>query len=464
MIHLLIAAVSALSAGVFDLVPIPVGSPEAQWFAVAVDDAAALDMAVLDQYTLNIYNIDTGALRFSVTFPEGVSAFDILDTDGDGVAEIIAVQPPRVLFIDLEDGAAPRELFRDEDLLEQTGAFPAPHVLATRRDGAWLLALPGRSALKFWTLGGELLDTLPLASPGLSPMPFERPFTARTVYPNRVAPEGAIEFSIEQTVVYEGASALAASAGQAETVRRPGSLVHLLNEKDDALHRWRWFSLVRPGEGQRRVLYAPGGSGYEDTLIRVELADAGNGVPGGESRVSPARRYRGCLVPPGETVPDFNGDGYTDILVWLSPQPGRSIEALTRAAVARSWPLQLLVHCFDPEKNRYDPRNAGVIDTHVPIAWFMRPGQGAPLELLLMGDFDGDGRSDLAFATAPNRFCVWLYDNGFPRKPSFEHTFPEDLLQLESPGDIDGTGRSAAVLRTSDVLYILRPPATRDRE
>ena len=79
-------------------------------------------------------------------------------------------------------------------------------------------------------------------------------------------------------------------------------------------------------------------------------------------------------------------------------------------------------------------------------------------------DFNGDGRTDLAFATAPNTFCAWTYANGFPRKPSFEHTFPENLLGIESPGDIDGTGRTTAVLRTSRALYLLRPTRAQTRE
>lgn len=464
MSPLLTAALLALSAGVFDVVPIPLGTPEAQSFAVAIDNDATLEMAVLDQHTLNIHAIDTGTLRFSVTLPEGASAFDIFDADGDGLAEILAVQPPRILLIELEDEAAPRELFRDDDLLEHAGAFPVPHLLATQRDGAWLLAIPCRAALKLWTLDGTLVDTHSLTGSGQNPAPFERPFMARTVYPNLVAPPGAIELHIDQVVVHDAVPVAPSPDTGHEAMRRPGSPIELQDAEDEAFHRWPWFSLVSPENGPRRVFYALCGPEYEDTLIRVQQAGADSGDGGGDVRVSPARRYRGCLVPPWQTLPDFNGDGYTDILVWLSPQPGRSIDALTRAVASRSWPLQLLVHCFDPEKNRYDPRNAGVIDTRVPIAWFVRPEQGMPLNFSLMGDFNGDGRTDLAFATGPNTFCAWTYANGFPRKPSFEHTFPENLLGIESPGDIDGTGRTTAVLRTSRALYLLRPTRAQTRE
>ena len=147
MSPLLTAALLALSAGVFDVVPIPLGTPEAQSFAVAIDNDATLEMAVLDQHTLNIHAIDTGTLRFSVTLPEGVSAFDIFDADGDGLAEILAVQPPRILLIELEDEAAPRELFRDDDLLEHAGRFraPPPRHAARRRLAA---RHPCRAALK----------------------------------------------------------------------------------------------------------------------------------------------------------------------------------------------------------------------------------------------------------------------------------------------------------------------------
>ncbi len=453
-----IATIALAGCGaVFNVVPIPLETPSAQTFAIDVDNDRIAEMAVLAGHTLNIYSIDTGTRRFSVALPQDTSVFDMFDADEDGAAEIVALEAGRVLLMELEGGAPPRELFRADDLLDHGSGSPAPHILATQRGGARLLAVPRKSALELRTLEGELVESHPLDTAKQSPAPFERPFLARTAYPNQVAPPGAIEMHIDQVVIHDVPAATGVFSLGDPGLRHPGSPVHMRASEEDGYQRWPWFSLMAQEDALDRVLYALCEPDYEDTLIRIQRPVTDQPGATGESRVSPARRYRGCLVPPWQTLPDFNGDGYTDLLLWIAPQPGRSIEAVTRAVASRTWPLQLLAHCFDPAKNRYEPRSTGILKTRVPVWWFVRPERGMPLHLHIMGDFNGDGHTDIAFATDINEFTAWLYTDGFPAQPSFHFTFPENLQGLESQEALDGTGRLTPVLRGERTVYILRP-------
>ncbi|MFO7976741.1 MAG: VCBS repeat-containing protein [Candidatus Hydrogenedentota bacterium] len=451
----------AASAGVFEIVSIPLEQPGAQVFAVGVDDDRTAEIAVLVEYTLSIYGIEEGSLRFSITLPEGASAFDIFDADDDGRAEILAIQSNRVLLVELDEPqSSPRELFQTSHVLEPAGAYPAPHILGTRRNGEWLVAIPQESSLELRTLDGEIVENIPLGGTDRRSVLFERPFVARTVYPNLVAPPSAIEMHIDQVVVHDTGSA---SHRRPQDISHRSGFVHMRRSGDEAYQRWPWFSLTTDEDAQRRVFYTLREPDYEDTLIRIERpADASSLNAEAGVRVSPTRRYRGSLIPPRQTLLDFNGDGYTDLLLWITPQPGRSIQAVTRALTSRSWPLELRVHCFDPEKNHYEPRSISVIETRVPIGWFFRPDKGTPLYLPLFGDFNGDGLTDIAFATDANEFSVWTSaGEGFSSKPSFCHTFPESLDKIEIRADLDGTGRVGAVLRGNRHIYVLKPTNSR---
>ena len=458
MSAVLALVVLATHAAVFDVVPIPLGQPGAQVFPVATGAGDAADVAILTENTLHIYEIIEGQRRFSVALPEDTSVFDIVDITGDGVAEIVAVQRHRVLALRLDTPQSPpRELFPLEDPIEHTGGYALPHTLAVQRDGEWLLAIPRTSALELRTLDGEVVDSVPPGDARRSPMPFDRPFMARTVDPPLVAPPGAIELHIDQVVVHDAPHS-GSPARETADIHHRGSLLAMRHADEDDYQRWPWFPLLSAGGAEQRVLYRLTEPDYEDTLIRIQQPDparpfeAETGV-----RVSPARRYRGSLLPPWHTLPDFNADGYTDLLLWVAPSPGRSVEAITRALGSQSWPLELRMHLFEPDKNRYDPRNAGIIKARVPIGWFLHPERGSPLRLLVKGDFNGDGRTGVAFATDENEFCAWLYDDGFPARPSFRYTFPEPLSSVETRGDLDGSGRTGVILRGNRNVYVLRP-------
>ncbi|MEA3364786.1 MAG: VCBS repeat-containing protein [Candidatus Hydrogenedentes bacterium] len=451
----------AACTGVFDIVSIPLEHPGAQVFALSADADSTAELGVLAKRTLRIYEIEEGSLQFSITLPESSSAFDIFDADGDGTAEVLTIQSNRVVLIELDaPESPPRELFRAGDLFEPAGVYPAPHIFATRRDGEWLVAIPQRSSLELRTLEGELVENISLNGEGQRPVLFERPFVARTVYPNLVGPSGSLEMHIDQVVVHDTAPPPPREGPDSSNL---SGFVHIRRSKGDKYQRWPWFSLTTDGSSQKRVLYALCEPDYEDTRIRIEQAVTTQ--PFGDEagvRVSPARRYRGSLIPPWQTLPDFNGDGYTDLLLWASPQPGRSIQAVSRALTSRSWPLELRVHYFDREKNHYDPRSISTIETRVPIGWFLRPDKGMPVYLPLFGDFNGDGLTDVAFATDGNEFSVWICgEKGFSCQPSLRHTFPESLDQIEIRADLDGTGRLGAVLRGDRHIFVLKPTNNR---
>jgi len=454
----------AVSTGAFEVVSIPLEPPEAQIFALAADDDATAEIAVLAERDLRIYGIDTGNLRFAVTLPENAPAFDVFDADGDGAAEIMAIQSGGVLLIELDEpDAAPRELFRVDHLIDDSqGGYPRPHILATQRNGRWLVAIPRESSLELRALDGTVVETFSLGSGGESAALFERPFAARTVYPNLVGPPGAVEMHIDQVVVHDFPSASAPSPATRDALG-PGGFVHLQSDGEDEPQRWPWFSLTTKDGVQQRVLYALTEPDYEDTLIRIQQPETSHPLNSeGHAQVSPERRYRGSLIPPQQMLPDFNADGYTDLLLWCAPRPGTSIQAVTEALTSRSWPLELRVQCFEPEKNRYDPRSVSIIRTRVPIGWFLHPERGIPLYLPLFGDFNGDGRTDVAFATGASEYCAWTCgDEGFPARPSFQRSFPENIDRLEIRADLDGTGRIGAVIRGERHIYVLKPATGR---
>jgi hypothetical protein len=199
-------------------------------------------------------------------------------------------------------------------------------------------------------------------------------------------------------------------------------------------------------------LYASAEAG-KDTLIRVQ--HGADESPPRQVKVGPERRYPGRLILPDADLPDFNGDGYVDLLLWSTPEPGTSLDALTKVVAVATWPLRITAHLFSPDKGRYEPKVAGHTFCRLPVPWFLTFESGTPLRNCVLADFDGDGRTDCAWSTTPDSFSIWLYKDGLRAKPDFHSAFPEAISRVEFQADLDGQGRTAVGLRGSSNLYLI---------
>jgi hypothetical protein len=92
----------------------------------------------------------------------------------------------------------------------------------------------------------------------------------------------------------------------------------------------------------------------------------------------------------------------------------------------------------------------GAVSFLVPVGKDRRPGEAWMLETgralsVVAGDFDGDGKPDLAFATTGAQSCV-LWDVSPGGKPIARTTFPTRSALDLAAGDLDGDGRDELVV------------------
>ncbi|MBN2307570.1 MAG: VCBS repeat-containing protein [Candidatus Hydrogenedentes bacterium] len=447
---------SLTAAAVFDMQAIPLQEDAGRVFLAQADPDGAADVFVLQGGRLTFCltgrrNRDPG----EITLAEDAGAFDIADVDADGRPEIIAVCGDRVMRYALPIGAdppgEPQELFRLETPFAGPGDAPYPHVLVVTLEGKTVLALPTATALELRGTDGALEAAYAYAAmqEGGLQAAQEARFTTCSVRPPQAAPPGAIEMLVDCAIHLEAGlpEPLLSRAPDASEGRR-GTPSQLRDAAAVDPAMWPWFPL-RPGtEGGARVLYALG----QDTLICIrELIEE----PGGMVRLSPVRRYPGAIVLPPDDLPDFNGDGAVDLLLWTAPVPGLSVDALARTVMSGTWPVQLSVRAFSPEKGRYDPAPGASLTSEVPARWFVLMESGTPLRNCVLRDFDGDGCTDCGFSPAPDRFAIWLHRDGFGTKPDEVHVFPEPILRLEFKADLRGQGRTSVGLRGARALYVL---------
>jgi hypothetical protein len=223
--------------------------------------------------------------------------------------------------------------------------------------------------------------------------------------------------------------------------------------------QWPWFALRAESdaaaEDNLRVHYAPAPPDFRDTMVVIRSRKVGPTPP---PLPEAARLYPGMLGAPPGALPDFNGDGFTDLLLWLAPRPGRSIDSIARAAVENTWPIHLRVHLYLPERRRYDARPAGRIDAELPAVWLLLMQRtGSPLRNAVFEDFDGDGRTDAAWSTSATDYAAWRYDDGFGARADFEHEFPEPILRVERTAPMSFGLRRSIVLRGEERVYWLLP-------
>ena len=474
MIALWIACTLGIST-LFDVVTIPLDNPDAQvLFAQASADPVAA-LLVLEGNRLSVHSA-TSKGQPAVDLPEGTSVFDVADLDDDSVPELVLIKGNLVARLPFGQ-REPSPLFEAETLLSASSRHPKPYTIVVSHEGEKALALPTEEALEIRGIDGALLATYPVAEPENARGFLSASLAAWTVWPPQVAPMGGLEMRLSRigTFPYELPPALACSSPHSD---RPGRRIpasQLMDIADLDPSNWPWFPL-RAGDDAARVLFAPAKPSLRDTLVIVR------GKPkrlapwaAQANQPEPARRYPGLLVNSVEDtagwarpgpLPDFNGDGFTDLLLWDAPEPGRSVESLTRAASLRTWPVRVAARLYDAGNQRYESKPSGLIESELPIAWFLLLHRGTPMRSCVLRDFNGDGQTDCGWRCDERRFAVWLYgDRGFTCSPAFSIQLPEPDTHVELVANLDGVRWASIVLRGSRAVYWLyaRPDEERNQ-
>jgi hypothetical protein len=454
----LVMAVGSL----FNVQTVPIENPDALAFLAHGRSTFVPDVFVLDGFDLLMYGAERESQTVRIRLGDATSVFDVADIDEDGQGEVIAVQGDRIVAYELLGGnlsEAPRELFRLMTQLSKPAPRPQRHVLAVRRENTMVLGLPCEDTFQWRTLEGKLVASYPIGDEAPRRVSYGRPFSAVTVQPFEMGNRDDIEMRVARLLEFEPdlPDIVLPIEERGPMYRRATSTQSREAADLDAAY-WPWFPLALDGSTDKRVLYASAGPEFNDTLIQIQKTETDRTSPGNIGVVTSAeRRYPGTLMVNCDTLPDFNGDGFADIVLWKTPDPGVTVDSLTRALCGGSWPLHITVHLYWDKKGHYEPAPAGHVTCRVPIGWFFSMSDGTPLRHVIQRDFDGDGRTDLGFSDDTSRFSVWLWrEGGFPPEPDDVRTFPQPIEGIEFCDDLEGGGRLSLGVRTSKALYVLR--------
>lgn len=441
---------AAYADGVFHLQTVRLAGPDAHVFLAPSGRRGTASVAVLQGFQLTFVSPFGSHTAKRLTLPEGVSAFDVADIDGDAAAELVCVRGREVATID--PGVAnpePQTRFEIDTLFASEHTPPFPHALVLNDGARQVLALPADGKVVFRTLSGAVAKPPPGAQAEAGVILFN----TWEVQP----PQAGGPSSLEVRMVERMGQALDAvppgeGTENGEYVRR-GTPSQMRMASEDEPESWPWFYL-KPGEPESaRVLYRVDQATH--VRLREVRSQPGNG-PGGV-RLGPPRSYPGTIAVTDGGPPDFNNDGYADLVLWSTAEPGVSLHSAARAAFSRTWPLRLSAYLFSPEKQRYDPSAVGVIECRIPTAWFVVRESGEPMRRFVLGDFDGDGHTDCAFSTNGTSLSVWLFKNGFGREPDDVLVFEQPLTDLVLAEDLDNSGCVTLVLRSRNAVHILHP-------
>lgn len=436
----------------------PLAQPGAHAFTARADVDSIADVFVQQGNNLTVLPSAGARAPLAVTLEPGASAFDVADIDGDSQPEIIAVCGPHLRAYPLAPPGPPRTLFDAASCLDGASAEPVPRVLVLQYQGGVVIALPCPAALELRAPDGTLAASFPTGPDAPQRVSMGSPFSAAPVRRPQLTSGAGIEMRVWGRL--ESQPELPANllplGHQYPQYNRAPFAQAARGGDNTADSVWPSFPLeTAAGLGATRVLYAPAPNNPLRTVVRLRRQKDPASISDDNTVVGPPRHYPGRCIVLDEDLPDFNGDGYADLLLWSAPEPAASLDALTRAVTGRVWPVRLAAHLYAPQKERFEPIAAGEIALDAPVAGLIAGNPGA-LPLVLR-DFDGDGRTDVACSPGDMQFAAWLHKStGFAREPDFAISFKEPIESVEFRADLAQDGRTSLCLRTATAFEILR--------
>ncbi len=446
--------ICAASGAFFELHSIPLNADAAQrgpspalvFFANADKDNVA-DLFVLEGNVMSVHS-HSGEVR-QTTFPAGVSVFDIVDLDADGAYEIVAVQGKSIIRLPIAlqgDAPEPVKLFDADSIWSTTADGPVPRVLVVERVGIATIAIPTLASIQYLRIDGSIVAETPHAGTESSTQ------------------ASALEYGGDQSTLEIGYSGFVEFEPLPRDLPPAKGLLYyysessyrssfeLRNAASEEPNNWPWFT-VHNKQGLVTRAYCAVDETLMTSIRTCDVQMDKEGFPETLPSPGPARRYPGALVTSQSDFPDFNGDGYKDLLLWSAPTPGISVDALLRAVVGRNWPITLAAHMYSPSKGRFEPEAESRLMFRIPVTWFLEGP--SPLRNPVFADFNGDKKTDLAMCTEENEYSVWLYADDFAAIPDETYKFKENITDVELTADVAGNGKTSIVLRSDHYVYAL---------
>ncbi len=432
-------------------------------FTTDVNLDGRAEICILQEQLLHIYDHRSESPLYSIALPARTTAIDIADVNDDQAADLIALRGEEVLRYPLSGGNAPEAevLFTQQSQFSRADGYPFPAVLIVDRGDGPLVALPTEEALEVRKLNGELVNSYPIGINAPYHVSIGKPFSYWVNQHAQSGPANALEFRVNRLASFK--PLLPDDAFPIDVAGRPPQRLGLSRQQWEAdEHRpesWPWFYVAQSQMEDIRALYRQSESNSDATTIRVRTLSSTGETSGVSAEVmGPPRLYPGSLVLHPDSLPDFNGDGFSDIMLWKAPRPGLSADALARALTSNRWPLNITTHVYLPDKKRFSPRPQTLIGIEIPVAWFMAPTPQGPLQALILRDFNGDGRTDFGCLTAQDTFTAWKAEGeGLAAAPAVEERFSAPVDEVMFETDLDGRGATSIALRCGNQLAILRP-------
>ncbi len=439
-----------VAAPLFDVHTIPLSVPEARTFIAGADGDDVADLFVLDGSTLKFFDDGLVSAMLPIELPPETTAVDLFDLDNDGFLEVIVLSGKDVVRYALvgESAGQAQTLFR---LAAHPPGFHAPpflHVMCLREDGRVQVAIPEPGGVARYALDGTRLSSPASAAVAAAPS-----FDAWVVSPSSLAPGDAMEIRFEHAWQPGRIPGTGPETGASPSLS--AGPYRLRDVAQASPEQWPWFALstASPASGERAHLAVQGAETGETHIVVRRRNQAGDA----DFRLGPVRRYPGLPLWQSGLPPDFNGDGFTDLVLWRTQKPAPTINALSRALSAGSWPVDVSLHVFDPAASSFSPHSAGGLRIQTPIARFFSAAPDVVAHVAMM-DFNGDGFDDFGCATSPNSYAVWLWsDEALAKTPAFVYESPEPIVALAFREPLSRDGAAALGLRTATGLVFLRP-------
>lgn len=444
---------SALFSQLFDRfeVPITSDSPHVLWVESGYDSTR--DILIIDGYNVSLYENATQTGRTLIDIPQNSTAIDFADTNGDGRQDLIVIAGKQVIEYDLaqESVYEKKVLFETPSIFESHTGSPFSMVMVVQKDAQIVLAIPTQNELRIYDTTGEIIDRYPIGADAPYHATIGQPFQSTPLILNRAAPVGALEFTVQQTLAVKPELPqdwLPTTLSIPQL--RQGTPTQLQDVASLNPNLWPWFPLENKSQ-TRRVSYAVEANPDPVTLITIQRQNTPIST---DDTLRPAKRFAGHIIQPASAPPDFNNDGFSDFITWISPVPKPSINVVTKMIGGGTWPLSLQVHLFDPEKQLFSPKPGAVLKVNITLDTILQRGPELPLDNVILEDMTADNLCDIAFSLGGNQFYIWRnITQSFVQSNLIETAQPISGVPLH--GNLDEKGNYAIVLHAGNQLHIL---------